>query len=405
MVRLRTVAGSLEMGHRQSMRIVIVSRIFTPEPAAASFLLRATAEAFRDAGHHVEVLTSLPPASAIGGDLHGVTIRRARVKRDRQGYVRGYVSYMSFDIPAFFRLLFSRRADLYLVEPPPTTGAVVRVAAWLRRTPYVYDAADLWSDAAGVVTSSPVVLGTLRAVERFAIRGTAHAFAISQGLIDRMRQIGIDVPATAVGFGTDTSSFRYTPQEPPVDPVFVYPGSYSEWHGADVFLEAFVGVKDAYPGARLLFIGNGSEQPRMRDRIAELGLSGVEFHDPVPPEQLAIVLSAATASLASLKPGAGYDYAFTTKVYGSLVSGCPVVFSGVGPTAPFLRTEAEHHPVGAAVEWDPEAARDAMLSAAAAPLPEARRSELADWASGCYAISSVAARIVAQSEEIVRRRL
>ncbi|MFE6734192.1 glycosyltransferase family 4 protein [Microbacterium sp. NPDC057650] len=386
------------------MRIVIISRIFTPEPAAASFLLRATAEAFRDAGHEVEVLTSSPPASASGADPDGVEVRRARVKRDRQGYVRGYVSYMSFDIPAFFRLLFSRRSDLYLVEPPPTTGAVVRIVAWLRRTPYVYDAADLWSDAAGVVTSSTVVLGALRAVERFAMRGAAHAFAISQGLIERMRQIGIEVPATAVGFGTDTSSFRYTPQEPPVDPVFVYPGSYSEWHGAEVFLDAFAGVRAAYPQARLIFIGNGSEQPRMREKIAESGLSGVEFHDPVPPEQLATVLSAATASLASLKPDAGYDYAFTTKVYGSLASGCPVVFSGVGPTAPFLRAESSHHPVGVAVEWDADAVREAMLSAAAAPLPEAGRVELAAWASERYALSTVASRIVAQSEQIVRGR-
>lgn len=384
------------------MRIVIVSRIFTPEPAAASFLLRATAEAFRDAGHEVEVLTSTPPPAASGADPRGIRVRRARVKRDRQGYVRGYLSYLSFDIPVLFRLLFSRRADLYLVEPPPTTGAVVRAVSLLRRTPYVYDAADLWADAAGVVTSSPLVLGALRAVERFAMRGTAHAFAISEGLIDRMRQIGIDVPATAVGFGTDTASFRYAPQDPPTAPLFVYPGSYSEWHGADVFLEAFAGVREAHPDARLLFIGNGSEQPRMRARIAELGLTGVEFRDPVPPEQLAEVLSSATASLASLKPGAGYDYAFTTKVYGSLVSGCPVIFAGAGPTGPFLRTESQHHPVGTAVEWDAAAARAAMLAAAEEPLATSRRVELAVWAAGRYSLSAVAERIVERSEEIVR---
>lgn len=384
------------------MRIVIVSRIFAPEPAAASFLLRATAEAFRDAGHEVEVLTSAPPWSASGSDPRGIRVRRARVRRDRQGYVRGYVSYMSFDIPVFFRLLFSRRADLYLVEPPPTTGAVVRVIGWLRRTPYVYDAADLWSDAAGVVTSSSLVLRALRAVERFAIRGTAHAFAISEGLIDRMRQIGINVPATAVGFGTDTSSFRYIPQDPPTEPRFVYPGSYSEWHGAEVFLDAFAAVREKHPEARMIFIGNGSEQPRMRARMIELGLSGVEFHDPVPPGQLATVLSTATASLASLKPGAGYDYAFTTKVYGSLASGCPVIFAGAGPTAPFLRAESEHHPVGVAVPWDANAARDAMLRAVDEPLSRAERVDLAGWASERYSLSSVAGRIVARAEEIVR---
>lgn len=386
------------------MRIVIVSRIFTPEPAAASFLLHATAEAFASAGHEVEVITTRVPSSLTGPAPEGVRVRRAWVKRDEQGYVRGYFSYLSFDIPAFFRLLFSRRADLYLVEPPPTTGAVVRVVAALRRTPYVYDAADLWSDAAGVVTSSRFVLGALRMVERFAMRGAAHAFAISQGLIDRMRQIGITTPASAVGFGTDVESFGYTVQDSPVEPVFVYGGSYSEWHGAEVFVRAFEGVRRAYGGARLVFVGNGSEQPRLWELVESLGLEGVEFLAPVAPQRLAEMLSGATASLASLRPEAGYDYAFTTKVYASLVSGCPVVFAGTGPTGPFLRAAAEHQPVGVAVAWDVAATESAMLQAAAAPLSAERRTELAAWSAQRFSMRAVTQKIVAESEQIVAAR-
>lgn len=383
------------------MRIVIVSRIFTPEPAAASFLLHATAEAFAEAGHEVEVLTTTVATEPSANSPRGVRVRRAPVKRDRHGYVRGYVSYLSFDIPVFFRLIFSRRADVYLVEPPPTTGAIVRVVAALRRTPYVYDAADLWSDAAGVVTSSTFVLGALRSVERFAMRGAAQAFAISQGLVDRMRQIGIATPATVVGFGTDVSSFRYSPREVPADPHFVYGGSYSEWHGAEVFVEAFAAVQKIYPGARLTFVGNGSEQPRLRELAEELNLSGVEFLEPVAPAMLAEMLSGATASLASLRPNAGYDYAFATKVYASLVSGCPVIFSGTGPTGPFLIGESAHQHAGDAVEWDAGAVACAMLAAAAAPLPASSREALADWAVTRFSLRAVAGRIVAGTETVV----
>lgn len=386
------------------MRVVIVTRIFTPEPAAASFLLHAIAEAFAARGHEVEVVTTTAPRNAQERPIEGVRVRRAPVRRDRQGYVRGYVSYLSFDVPLFFRLLFSRRADLYVVEPPPTTGAVVRVVGALRRTPYVYDAADLWSDAAALVTSSPLVLGALRAVERFALRGAAHAFAISQGLVDRMRGIGITTDATPVGFGTDTAAFRYTEQPVPAPPVFVYGGSYSEWHGAEVFVRAFAGVREVHPDARLIFVGNGSERSRLEALTEELALGGVEFREPVAPEALASMLSGATASLASLRPGAGYDYAFTTKVYASLVSGCPVIFAGAGPTAPFLREHAEAHPVGVAVDWDADSVRDAMLAAAAAPLPPDSRAEMASWAAERFSMQSVAERIAAASEGIVRGR-
>ena len=69
------------------------------------------------------------------------------VLRDEAGYVRGYAQYMSFDLPLALRLLAGRRPDLVVAEPPPTTGAVVRVIAALRGVPYAYYAADVWSDA------------------------------------------------------------------------------------------------------------------------------------------------------------------------------------------------------------------------------------------------------------------
>ncbi len=45
-------------------RIVIVSRIFAPEPAAASFRLRALARGLTEAAAQVTVLTTRPPAGA-----------------------------------------------------------------------------------------------------------------------------------------------------------------------------------------------------------------------------------------------------------------------------------------------------------------------------------------------------
>src|SRR3546814_10831501 len=38
-----------------------------------------------------------------------ILVRRARVLRDAAGYVRGYLQYMSFDIPLAVRLLLARR--------------------------------------------------------------------------------------------------------------------------------------------------------------------------------------------------------------------------------------------------------------------------------------------------------
>jgi len=385
------------------MRVVIASRIYAPEVSAASGILRIWAEEFRNRGCEVTILTARPPRSAVIDDPPGIEVRRAPVKRDKQQYVRGYLSYMSFDIPLAFRMLLSRRADLYIVEPPPTTVAVVRVVAAIRRTPYVVRAADYWTEAAELVTKSSLILGTLRRLEAWGLGGAKILFAAHQPLIDRFRALGITAPAVPIGFGADTKDFRYEGQAPPEPPVFVYAGTHSEWHGAGIFVDAMPQVLEQYPGARLLYYGNGEERDGMRDRARELGLErSVEFHGPISPATLSPILSSATATVASLTPVPANEYALATKVYSSLAAGCPVIFAGVGPTMEFLN-DAGHPRAGVAVPYDVTATATAMLAAAAAPLPPDARAELAEWSAREYSLRAIAQQVVEESLGLIGR--
>lgn len=383
------------------MRVVIATRIYAPEVSAASGILRIWAEEFRDREFEVTILTARPPAGAVIDDPPGIEVRRAPVKRDRQQYVRGYLSYMSFDIPLAFRLLFSRRADLYVVEPPPTTVAVVRVIGALRRTPYVVRAADYWTEAAELVTRSRLVLGILRRLEAWGLNGAATLFAAHQPLIDRFRVAGITTPAIPIGFGADTKDFHYDGQVAPHDPVFVYAGTHSEWHGAGIFVEAMPAVLERFPGARLVYYGNGEERDGMLARAHKLGIeASVSFHGPIPPAALSPILSSATASVASLTPVPANEYALATKVYSSLAAGCPVIFAGVGPTMEFLN-DAGHPHAGVAVTYDVDATAAAMVAAAAQPLASDRRAELAEWSAAQYSLRAIATRVVDESLAII----
>jgi len=383
------------------MRVVIATRIFAPEISAASAILRTWAEEFRARGWEVTIVTARPPRGAVIDDPPGIVVRRAAVKRDRQQYVRGYLSYVSFDVPLAFRLLFSRKANLYVVEPPPTSVAVVRVVAGLRRTPYVVRAADYWSEAAELVTRSALILGTLRRVEAWGLQGARMLFAAHQPLIDRFRALGITTPALPIGFGADTKDFRYEGQAPPEPPVFVYAGTYSEWHGAGIFIDALREIMERHPGARLVYYGNGEEREGLRARARALGIeSSVEFHAPVSPAALSPILAGATASVASLAPVPANEYAVATKAYSSLAAGCPVIFAGIGPTVDFLG-DSGHPEAGVAVGYDVEEAAAAMSAAASSPLEPRARAELARWSASRYSLTTIAKRVVDESLAIV----
>ena len=373
------------------MRFLIVSRIYRPEPSAASFFLGGVADALTSAGHEVEVLTA-KPLPGQGEGSRGERIRTFPVLRDASGYVRGYVQYMSFDIPLAFRLLFAKRPAAVFVEPPPTTGAVVRVVCAIRRIPYVYDAADIWSDAAGHATSSGLVVRVLRWLETFAMRGAASMVTISQGVVDRVRALGVRSPIAVTGFGADIEVFGYEDRE--IERTFIYAGTYTPLHGAEVLVDAFAEFSRTHPGYRLRFIGNSTEQESMRQRAENLGVgAAVEFAEAVPAEELRPQLASALASLATLRPGGGYEYAFTSKAYSSLATGCPVIFAGPGPTAPFIERAAAEAPVGVAVDYSPAAIAEAMRNIADHPRTPAQRRQVAAWTAAHHSMRSVSERV------------
>lgn len=358
-------------------------------------MLEAIAKAFVEAGDDVEVVTSSLPSGLVDLAHEGYSISRFRVRRDSSGYVRGYFPYLSFDVPLFFRLLFRKRPDVYLIEPPPTSGAVMRVISWIKRRPYFYDAADIWSDAAVMSTNSKLVLSLLRKCEIFALGGARKIFTISSGVSQRLKELGVTNNIDIVGFGVDTTIFEYREVRSSEQPYFVYAGTYSEPHGASIFVRAFAQFALSNPSYKLVFVGNGTQRKELEELANSLGVVSVEFRETVSPHHLNTLLNGAVASLASLKPGTGYEYAFTTKIYASLAAGCPVLFSGTGPTHQFMADSTQRISAGQAVEFDEQQVFEAMILMDRHQLSDSDRRTLSDWSRQQFSIDVIASHIVA----------
>lgn len=397
------------MSSARRRRILIASRIFAPETAAASFRLRALAASLAEGGAQVAVLTTTPPPGAAADPaIPRVRVRRWPVLRDASGYVRGYVQYLSFDVPLALRLLLVGRPDVVVVEPPPTTGLVVRVICGLRRIPYVYYAADIWSDAASSVAVSSLVVRVLRQVEAGVMSGAAAVVAVNGALAERVRQLAPRARVEVVGNGVDTAVFRAaepgagasaassSSAHPSADtrPTAIYAGTTSEWQGADIFVRAMPAVLERVPDARLVFLGQGSAWEALRQTARELGLGdAVRFEGLVPPAQAAERIVAARTSVVSLMPGQGYDFALPTKVLASLACGTPVVFAGPGPVRELLASAPSTPGAGRAVDYEIHQVADALAEALASPWTRAERESLGAWAEENVSLDGVARRV------------
>jgi glycosyltransferase involved in cell wall biosynthesis len=286
---------------------------------------------------------------------------------------------MSFDVPAFFRLLFTG-ADVVVSEPPPTTGVVVAVSSALRRRPFVYYAADIWTEALAATAVPGFVVRVMRAAEGFALRRASKVIAISEAVADKVRHFGVPGDRVAVvGNGIDTSVFGVTGRAAGErTPYFVYTGTMSEWQGADVFIRALPAVLAEYPDASIRFFGQGADEAHLRELAANSAPGHVHFGGVIPPAEAAYWLRGSAAALVSIKPSQGYDFAKPTKIYAAAGCGTPVIFAGTGEGAALVADNG----LGEAPGYDVDKVAGAMLRmlrAANAGVDDTSRTARAGW--------------------------
>lgn len=361
------------------MLVTLATRTFTPEPTAAALRLGALARALAVGGDTVRVLTSRLASSvardareteetqapegvsAHAGEGPGlVEVRRAPVLRDRTGAVRGYVSYMSFDLPLLARLLGGPRPDVVVCEPPPTTGVAVRLACALRRVPYVYYCADIVSDAAALAGVPGLVVRTVAGLESFALCGARRVIAVSDGVALRARELGArDVAVIPNGVRVPEAVATGVPDGFPTcsGPVFVYAGTVAQWLAPEVFVDAFERARERLGDARLVFVGQGSGWDALAEHAR--GVAGVDLIPAVSADEADRWMARATATLASLRPG-GYDYAYPTKILASIAQGTPVIYAGPGQAA----RDVEESALGVACSLDVDEIAEAMVALA-----------------------------------------
>lgn len=377
---------------------MVATRLYTPEVTAASFRMEALVRAL-EPDADVTVLTSRPPAGAAtqtAEPAQGARIRRMPVLRDRSGAIRGYLQYLSFDVPLLFRLLV-HRADVIVAEAPPTTGLMAALAAMLTRRPLVYYPGDVWSDAVASTDAPRIVVRVMTAIESFVLRRSARSIAVSPEVGGRLHAIGAAADRVVeVGNGIDTTVFR--PDVAAADaprPYFVYTGTMSEWQQPEVFVRALALLADLDVDIR--FFGQGSEQNALKALAEDLVPGRVHFGGLVAPDAAASWIRGAVGALVSIVPGIGYDFARPTKTYAAAAVGTPVLFAGAPTGGEVVRAAG----LGIACGFDVDevaAAMRVLVAQRRDGTTEDERSRRAQWAADSVSWSTVGDR----AAEVVR---
>jgi glycosyltransferase involved in cell wall biosynthesis len=344
-------------------RILIVSHYFPPEAGAPQARLSALAAAWAAGGDEVTVLTGMPnhPTGVLPPEYRRA-IRRLerrdgyRVVRTwlyatpNEGVLRKTLSHLSFMVSSV--ALGARacgRADTVVVSSPTffSVGSAWLLAR-LKRARLVVEVRDLWPAIfveLGVLTNRRLI-ALLERLELAAYAAADQVVVVSDGF--RANLIDRGVPAAKVHtIRNGVSLDRFRPDAPgreqararlgarPGECLALYAGTHGISHALPRVADAAALLAD--DPVRVAFVGDGAGKPRLRRRVAELGLGNVTLAPAVPPEQVPALLAAADVCLVPLRDVPLFATFIPSKTFEYLAAAKPVIGSVTGETAQILR--------------------------------------------------------------------
>jgi glycosyltransferase involved in cell wall biosynthesis len=134
--------------------------------------------------------------------------------------------------------------------------------------------------------------------------------------------------------GIDTSRFAASGTAPPSPPVVLSPGRLVWEKGHQDVLRALALLRrrgDAPPGARIVLVGAGPEEERLRTHASELGIAdAVEVREFVPYERMPGLYADATCMVLGSIPVWSWEEQFGMVLVEAMACGVPVLAASSG---------------------------------------------------------------------------
>ena len=277
------------------------------------------------------------------------------------------------------------------------------------RPQVVYDARDIYMDAANLArTRGPVRMAIARAERRWARRAD-RVITVNQPYADVMAErFAVTGPLVVMN-----CSFRFEPPRPrerrfhdalglaPSCRVVLYQGGFSADRGIEQLFDAIPSIDDAV----LVLMGYGHHEPVYRERAAAPDLAGrVHILPAVAPAELLSWVAASDVVAMPIQPTT-LNHRLTTpnKLFEAMAAGVPVVASDLPGMAPIVRQ------TGCGLVVDPT--DPAAIAAACREILDAPPDEAAAWreralaaAHATYNWEGQADRLFAEYSRLTGRR-
>ncbi|HGF7511278.1 glycosyltransferase family 4 protein [Vibrio cholerae] len=339
------------------MKILLLTQWFDPEPTFKGLLF---AQALRDQGHDVEVLTGFP--NYPGGKVYdgykislyqkeimdGIVVHRVPLypSHDSSALKRVF-NYISFAASSFLvGLIKAKKIDvIYSYHPPLTTSLSALLLSFFKRVPFVVDIQDLWPDtlaATGMVNNKKV----LRAVDRvchLVYRRASKIVVLSPGFKERLLSKGVPESKVEVIYNWCNEPALNNYEECPVKLPsngqlnLVFAGNLGFAQGLPAIVDAAEILMVNKVAVNIVFVGDGVAKSDALAKSKEMELDNVYFLPRVPMSQVGALLHQSDILLVHLNDEELFRITIPSRTQAYLAIGKPIVMGVKGDAADLIK--------------------------------------------------------------------
>jgi len=263
------------------MNVCIVTETYPPEVNGVAMTLYQLGEELKRLGHKLHVVRPRQPSEQFGVAPDGQTIVPGL---PLPGY-RG----LRFGLPCgrkLGRLWMASPPDVvYVATEGPLGVSAIRMARALgiAVTSGFHTNFDHYMEHYRLPLLKRAITGFLRRTHN----KTRRTFAPSEDAVDRLRALGVREPRR-LGRGVDTARFRPDRRDPDLRARWgigddglaaLFVSRIAPEKNIPLALEAFARVRERFPGAACVFVGDGPERARLEKRRPGLHFAGMRGGD------------------------------------------------------------------------------------------------------------------------------
>ncbi len=366
---------------KKKFHILLVHQAFAALDEPGGTRHYEMARAFVQNGHHVTIITS-PVSYLTGKSVEGRVKWKTRETPQpgleilrvytypalHRSFFHRLLSFLSFMFSSFFVGLGVKNVDVvWGTSPPIFQGWTAWLLARLKGIKFVFEVRDLWPAFAIAmqVIRNPVIIGASRWLEQFLYKHADQLVVNSPGFIPHITSRG-GCNVLLVPNGVDPDMF-----DPENDGtgfredhdligkfVVLYAGAHGVSNDLEIVLSA-ARLTRSEPEIVYVLVGDGKEKHNLMDLTEQWGLTNVRFIPPVAKEEMDLVLAAADACIAILKPVDLYKTTYPNKVFDYMAAARPVLCAIDG----VIREVIENAQAGLFVSpGDPAALAESILT-------------------------------------------